>query len=56
MSFTPIHDIPSVQAELNGRYTSGRRHRGVRPESSLRVIARSLRSARRHEEGASSHL
>ncbi len=55
MSFTPINDTTSVRAELHSRYGSGRSSRSVRTESSLRVIARSLRSARRHEEGAS-HL
>ncbi len=56
MSFTPLNDTTSVRAELHSRYASGRHGRAARPESSLRVIARSLRSARRHEEGASSHL
>jgi hypothetical protein len=52
MSIAPFHDIPSVQAHVGSRYAAGSPGRAVRPESSLRVLAHSLRRTRRAEEGA----
>ncbi|MGV1007709.1 MAG: hypothetical protein ACOYBY_03765 [Dermatophilaceae bacterium] len=51
MSFLSVPDIPSVQAHLHTRYDLARPGHGARAESSLRVIARSLRRTRRAEEG-----
>lgn len=55
MSFTHITDSQSIQAHQDSHFRRPGSGRGARAESSLTVLSRALRRARREEEGSSRH-